>query len=197
MSMRMTARREGAAQPARRLASLLALLATGAALGAPPPPMPAAAPGCALQPLAIGPAAPDRTDVFVGRAGPFEVRFLNERREGPVETFPDSPLIVAEPQAGRVCEAEGGIWVRSAVFLSVGAGVLMAQEFSGSNDALNFYDARRCRKLHEIDVSGWNWTLDGERLVLSPAEGVPAAARPRRYRLDAACRPVAEPSRKP
>ena len=120
----------------------------------------ASAGNCEFSNIAINPLAADKYDIFQGGNGTVDVRFDNEKTAGKIEVFPDTPIYVSNSASGADCTIEGGVWVRKDVYLSRDNTVLMAHEFSGSNDFLNFYDTQSCRKLGQIDISSSNWTFD-------------------------------------
>lgn len=139
---------------------------------------------CALKPLPIVAAAPDRHDLFVGRSSLVELRFKSDKTEGEIDTFPEPPLVVRQVVSGKTCDIDGGIWVRKSVFISTADRVIVTHEFSGSNDSLNFYDAFTCEKLQEIGTSHATWHIKGSLITVSK----PGATR--RYRLNDACTAV-------
>jgi len=162
------------------LAPLLALAGAAAASGGPQ----ATVSACRYGPIAITSTAPRR---FVGRAGALEVRLTSERDGTDIESFPDSALAIRRAD-GRGCEAEGGVWQRSGVYVADDGRTVAAIESSGSNDLLVFFDSASCRRVGEIDVSNTRWQFRGAEIVATPA----GAARPTRVvRLDASCRPPA------
>lgn len=114
---------------------------------------------CQLNLLPIEPLAPDQRGIYVGKQGGVEVRFINEK-DGEPEAFPEPPMTIANLASGSRCEVDGGIWLRKAIYLSADGKMLMAQEYSGSADQLNFYDTRTCRKTGVLDVSQATWHLD-------------------------------------
>ena len=116
---------------------------------------------CSLAPLSIGPIAPGRINTFVGKTNGIEVRFINERTEGNIDVFPEPPLTIQNNTTNTTCTIDGGVWVRKSVFVSTDGAVLVTQEYSGSNDFLNFYDTHNCEKLHTIDVSNSAWEIHG------------------------------------
>lgn len=120
----------------------------------------AAAAPCGYAALAIEPLSATRTDVYAGQGERVEVSFANETTTQPVETFPDSNLKIRQTGSNSVCEVAGGIWVRNAVYLSMNERMLIAKQFSGSNESLGFYDTHTCALKAEIDVSNRAWKIE-------------------------------------
>lgn len=118
---------------------------------------------CTLNVLPIAALAPDKRNVYIGKRGDIEVRFINEK-EGEPTVFPEPPMTIRNLASGSHCEVDGGIWLRSAIYLSADGKTLMAQEYSGASDQLNFYDTRTCRKTALLDVSNAKWHLDKNTL---------------------------------
>ena len=137
---------------------LLVLLCTFA------PSLQAAAAPCSYSALAIDPLSATRTDVYAGQGKQVEVSFTNEATTQPVETFPDSSLKIRQTGSDAVCEVDDGIWVRNAVYLSANERILIAKQFSGSNESLSFYDTRTCTLKAEIDVSNRAWRVEAKGL---------------------------------
>jgi hypothetical protein len=161
------------------LGLLVGFLATMAASAA-------SACACVLEHIAIDPIAPDRTDVYVGASELIEVRFSNFKTSGPVETFPEPPLIVQDRRSKVSCSIDGGVWSRQSVFVSRDGSVLVTHEFSGSNDTLNFYDTKTCARRHSLDVSNATWSIDGSAIQITRS-GQQGGARV--VHLDARCQP--------
>lgn len=147
---------------------------------------------CILSPLPINPIAPERTDIYIGTSKLVEVQFRNEKTEGNVEVFPEPPLIVKNRKNNTTCSIDGGVWVRKSVFVSNNDSVVVTQEFSGSNDSLNFYDARTCKKINEIDVSNSTWEIRGTEISISKQDAVnkEGGGRLSTYKLNESCNPV-------
>ena len=145
--------------------------------------------GCRFLPVAVEPAAPGEFALYRGVLGSLSLEFRNEKRDGEVSVFPESPLVLRDVQTGKRCEIDGGVWVRNAVYLSDDARVLMLQEFSGSSDQLVFHRTTDCRRMAALDISGAQWSLrdDGLQLQRPAAAGRPA--RSQFYRFNARCLP--------
>lgn len=143
--------------------------------------------GCALVPLAVDEAAPGDTSRYVGRTAALEIEFRNEKRQGAVEAFPDSPLTIRRRASGAECAVEGGVWARNGVFVSASQEVVAVHVFSGSSDTLDFYAARSCKALGSIDVSGAQWSVHGGEILIAAPTGARGSSRT--VQLDAACRP--------
>lgn len=124
---------------------------------------------CTFSNLPINPISPDNTDIFLGASEIIDVRFNNEKTEGNVDVFPDSPLIITNKKTNSTCSIDGGVWVRKDVYVSDDGMVVLAHEFSGSNDFLSFYDTRSCRKIGGLDISDSTWRLgEGDISVSRP-----------------------------
>lgn len=119
---------------------------------------------CHYSVLPIDPLSAARTDLYVGRGKQFEVSFANEATAQPVETFPESNLKIRRAATNAFCEIEGGIWVRNSVYLSMNERILIAKQFSGSNESLNFYDTQTCALKAEVDVSNRAWLMEAKGL---------------------------------
>lgn len=144
---------------------------------------------CTLTPLSIAPLA-GRNDVYVGHGRNISLEFRNEKNEGPVDVFPEPPLVIYHRPSGSTCAIEGGVWVRHSVFISADEKVIITLEFSGSNDSLNFYDTSTCGRFASIDVSGARWEISTGRITVSHGPGTPAKrSNTLRFTLDTACRP--------
>lgn len=122
----------------------------------------AQAAGASCGYTALDVKAPDaaRISPYVGQGQRIEVQFDNESTDAQIETFPESNLKIRRRDSKAVCEVDGGIWVRSAVYASRSERVLAAKHFSGSNEFLGFYDTRTCAVKTQIDVSGRAWRLE-------------------------------------
>jgi len=136
---------------------------------------------CSLQPVSIQPAAREPTDTYVGRTAALELRFRNDKAGGPVDVFPEPPLMVKRLDT----RTDGGIWVRHHVWASADGRTLVTHEYSGSNDELVFYDTLSCARTAAIDVSVAQWTVDGRTVAITQA-----GKRQSRVALDAACLPA-------
>lgn len=160
-------------QPKHRLAHWLWPLAC---LLAPP----TAGAQCQLQAVAIMPVAAEHDPLYLGRSGEIELRFINEKKQGAVEVFPEPPLTVV--QQGMQCDINGGIWRRDAVWLGAQGKTLVTVEYSGSNQQFMFYHAASCRVIGTLDVSNAKWEIGAGVIKLIPTVG-----KPRTVRLDASC----------
>lgn len=147
---------------------------------------------CILSPLPINPMTPERTDIFIGKSKLIDVQFINEKTEGSVEVFPEPPLIIKNHKLKTTCSIDGGVWIRKSVFVSANDGVVVTQEFSGSNDSLNFYDAKTCKKINEIDVSNSTWEIQGSEISISKQDALDRKKRGvmKVYHLNTSCNPV-------
>lgn len=142
---------------------------------------------CALQPVAIEPAAAEPTDIYIGRTSMLEVRFHNDKTIGPVDVFPEPPMTVQRPSSPASCRVnDGGIWVRRHVFASTDGSMLVTHEYSGSNDELAFYDTRTCGKRASVDLSITTWRMEGDTLRMTRQAPDKAAMQ---VTLDAHCLP--------
>lgn len=141
---------------------------------------------CSLQAVPIQAATDEPADTYVGRTAVLEVRFHNDKRVGPIDVFPEPPLVVKRLDSQTECTIqEGGIWVRRHVWASVGGDTLVTHEYSGSNDALVFYDTRNCARTATVDLSGRRWTVTGRAIAISKP-----GQRKSHLALSAACLPV-------
>ncbi len=121
---------------------------------------------CSYRALAIEPTSAVRAELYKGSGKNVEVSFKNEEFEKPVEAFPESSMKLRRLDSGAQCEIEGGIWVRSAVFLSNDERMVIAKEFSGSNEQLSFYDTKNCKLKAKVDVSNRAWKVESTHLTL-------------------------------
>lgn len=126
------------------------------------------------------PASAERNDLYVGRSGEIELRFINEKKLGEVEVFPEPPLTVVQPNGQ--CEINGGIWRRDAVWLGAQGQTLVTVEYSGSNQQFMFYHTANCRVTGTLDVSNAKWEIGDGVIKLMPVGG-----KLRMVRLDASC----------
>jgi len=149
---------------------------------------------CELSRVEVEQAQPQRHDQFVGHQGRMELVFHNEKRGGPVDAFPEPPLIVRNVDTKQECRIEeGGIWVRGDVFLSTDGKTLMVREYSGSNDWLAFYETSNCMKVGEIDISNAKWKLRSPGIAVGQTcsgDDIESCQSLRTESLDAACRPL-------
>lgn len=146
---------------------------------------------CTLSPLPINPVTSTHADTFIGQSQWVDVEFKNEKMQGDVETFPEPPLIIRNRKSNTTCSIDGGIWVRKSVFISQNADVVVTQEYSGSNDFLNFYNTATCKKMNEINVSNSTWKILGSKISVSkqPLANAQGKVLSNTYHLDASCHP--------
>ncbi len=142
-----------------------------------------------LEHIAIEPIAPDRNDVYVGASELIEVQFSNFKTDGPVEAFPEPPLIVHDRRSKTSCSIDRGVWSRKSVFISHDGSVLVTHEFSGSNDALNFYDTKTCSRRRSLDVSNATWVIDGAAIQITRTSTAGKHGGMSVVRLDERCLP--------
>jgi hypothetical protein len=121
---------------------------------------------CSYRALAIEPTSVVRAEIYKGSGKNTEVSFKNEEFAKPVETFPESSMKLRRLDSGAQCEVEGGIWTRNAVYLSSDERMVIAKEFSGSNEQLSFYDTKSCGLKGKIDVSNRAWKVESTHLTL-------------------------------
>lgn len=121
---------------------------------------------CTFTHLPIDPISAEKIDTFRGSSEIIDVSFSNEKTEGKVEVFPDSPLMITNKKTYHICRIDGGVWVRKDVYVSDDNLVVLAHEFSGSNDFLNFYNTRSCKKIGQIDISNSKWNLEKSNIVV-------------------------------
>ncbi len=119
---------------------------------------------CSFHPLTIAPLGAEPATTYKGLGQRVEVLFKNDKLEGPVENFPESPLTIRDVIRGTQCEIEGGVWSRSRVFLSDDERRLLVSEFSGSNEDIKIYDTRSCRQKSVTEVSTSVWRIDASHL---------------------------------
>jgi hypothetical protein len=124
---------------------------------------------CNYRALAIEPTSATRAELYKGSGKSVEVSFKNEEFEKPVEAFPESSMKLRRLDSGSQCEIDGGIWTRNAVFLSSDERMVIAKEFSGSNEQLSFYDTKSCALKAKIDVSNRAWKVESTQLTLGKA----------------------------
>lgn len=115
---------------------------------------------CTFINLPINPISPEKIDTFLGKSEFVDIKFNNEKTEGNIEVFPDSPLIVTNKKTNSTCSIDGGVWVRKDIYVSDDNAIIMAHEFSGSNDFLSFFDTRSCKKTGEINISNSMWRVE-------------------------------------
>lgn len=132
---------------------------------------------CTFINLPINPISPDKIDTFLGKSEIIDIKFNNEKTEGNIEVFPDSPLIVTNRKTNSTCSIDGGVWVRKDIYVSDDNMVIMAHEFSGSNDILSFYGTQTCKKTGEIDISNSTWKLEKLNISVSK-QGVTNSKKP-------------------
>ena len=144
---------------------------------------------CTFINLPINPISPEKIDTFLGESEVIDIKFNNEKTEGKIEVFPDSPLIVTNKKTNSTCSIDGGVWVRKDVYVSDDNTVIMAHEFSGSNDFLSFYATQSCKKIGEIDISNSMWTVEKLRISVSKqgATNGKKPIKPRIYSLSKYC----------
>lgn len=138
---------------------------------------------CSFVNLPINPISHERVDLFQGKSEMIEVKFHNGKTEGNIEVFPDSPLTVMNTKTKSNCSIDGGVWVRKDIYISENNMVIMAHEFSGSNDYLNFYDTRGCKKIGEIDISNSDWKLEKLNISVSDKEDARNSKKPIKPRI--------------
>ncbi|WP_370569127.1 hypothetical protein [Limnobacter humi] len=142
---------------------------------------------CTLTPVAIQPVGAEPAEQYVGSAQGVEFRFHNDKRELPVSVFPEPPLEVVHSSTRQACEIkQGGVWVREHVYVNRDASVLVTHEYSGSNDALNFYNTQTCQRVASLDVSGARWAIQPGAIVVRRLTGNWAV---RHLKLNSACLP--------
>jgi hypothetical protein len=122
--------------------------------------------GGAYSPVEIKPASAADSARFTGAGRDIEIEFINDSGGADVEVFPEPPLTIRSKSAAKSCQADGGIWVRKSAYLSDDERILMLQEYSGSNDALVFYDTHSCLRRFSLDISGARWQFENGGLVL-------------------------------
>jgi hypothetical protein len=144
---------------------------------------------CTFINLPITPLSPEKIDTFLGITEIIDVRFNNEKTEGNIEVFPDSPLIITNRKTNSACSIDGGVWVRKDIYVSDDSTVILAHEFSGSNDFLTFYDARDCKKIGEIDISNSVWRVGKLNISVTnqKAANNKKVLKPRMYSLTKYC----------
>jgi hypothetical protein len=151
-------------------------------------PAASASEACSLQPVPIQPVSSEPANTYIGRTAVLELRFHNDKTSGPVDVFPEPPLMVKRLDTQTECAIQdGGIWVRRHVWASADGRTLVTHEYSGSNDELVFHDTRSCARTAVVDVSNTRWTIEGGAVIKSAAKGT---KRPSSVRLDAACLPA-------
>lgn len=141
---------------------------------------------CSYSRIEIKSLNPEKNDIFAGSLDFIEIRFHSDKNDSEVAVFPEPPLTIVNTAQKSHCAIDGGAWVRKAVFISNDKSTVAAQEFSGSNDFLNFYSTRTCRKIAMVDISNSTWELD--RATLRVLRKDPP--RPTNYTLSPKCKPV-------
>jgi hypothetical protein len=149
----------------------------------------AMAAGCRFLNLPINPVTGNNGEVFQGESEAVKVRFDNFKTEGSVEVFPDSKLSITDKRGNATCAIDGGVWARKDIYVSVDNAVLLAHEFSGSNDFLNFYAIDSCKKLGEIDISNSSWSFDRGNISVFRQAGKNKSAGLKTYALSKYCFP--------
>jgi len=84
-----------------------------------------------------------------------------------IDIFPEPPVTIRDKKKNTSCEiSEGGIWVRTEVYLTADERYILMNEYSGSGSDLISYDTSTCLKTKQLDVSGMNWRIDGDKVHL-------------------------------
>jgi len=115
------------------------------------------------------PVAPltDDSKQFAARGQNVSVIFQSDHNMADIDSFPEPPVIVRHEKSGSSCEiVEGGIWVRSELYLSADERYVLMNEYSGSSADLVSYDTQTCREINRFDVSGMHWDIDGRNARL-------------------------------
>ena len=120
--------------------------------------------GCDFRRIAVDPVETVHFERYVGKGQRIEIEFSNETGRD-ASVFPEPPLRVRSG-TGSPCEIDGGIWVRSGVFLSIDEQYLMVQEYSGSAESLVIYETSSCSRRYEIDVSQAHWRIDSNKITI-------------------------------
>jgi len=82
-----------------------------------------------------------------------------------IDAFPEPPVRIRDKAKNTACDiSEGGIWVRSEVYLSGDERYVLMNEYSGSGSDLVSYATHTCAEIKRLDVSGRRWHIDGGKV---------------------------------
>jgi hypothetical protein len=143
--------------------------------------------GCDAYNVMIQPGPEGQFAKYVGHGKTLDVLLTSDVPDRETDSFPDNFLTVSRHDGGKSCNITGGVWARKGIQLDRSERTLIALEYSGSNDTLNFYDTQSCKLLAIVNVSGQNWSLGRTTLLRSSKLNDSA---PRSTRVSSICRPT-------
>lgn len=145
-----------------------------------------AAPVTAVEPyklkvsaIAIYPMQKNDFEKYSGKGLTFELSFFTPNQKTPLEAFPEPPFTLRNLMTGRSCKGgeNGGIWEKKSVYATENGKVLILGSFSGSNNALEFYDANTCKQIYWLeDFAGKDSFLVNKKTIVF-AKGLPASIK--------------------
>lgn len=141
---------------------------------------------CDVQQVIVEQIAPDDRTIFIGKSENTDILFRNDKREGEVEAFPEPPMIIKNHRLNTECQVNEGVWLRNSIYVNDSKSLLIAEEFSGSNTVLNFYDTVSCKRRSQVDISGDSWEIKGRELLTKKIKKQGS----RTYNLNNACLPI-------
>ncbi len=148
---------------------------------------------CRLLPVDVQPRDGAATGRYSGRVGDIDVEFRSERTSGPVDAFPEPPVVVRNVREGHECRIEdGGVWSRGRVYLAAHGRTLALGEHSGSGETLVFYATRDCARVAALELDGARWSVRDTGIVAGRSctgDAVEDCARRALTRLNAECLP--------
>ena len=103
--------------------------------------------------------------------------------------FADTSLTIVNRRTGKTCviEGTGGSWSRNAFFTSADGQIVLAHEFTGSYDYLNFYSTKTCQKVSSINVSNATFDVVAPNIEVLRYGAGAQASRSTRYGLTSQC----------
>jgi len=82
-----------------------------------------------------------------------------------IDAFPEAPVRIRDKEKNTACEiSEGGIWMRSEVYLNSDERYVLMNEYSGSGSDLVSYATHTCTEIKRLDLSGRRWHIEGGKL---------------------------------
>ena len=149
-----------------------------------------AAPVTAVEPyklkvsaIAIYPVQKNDFEKYSGKGPTFELSFFTPNQKTPLEAFPEPPFTLRNLTTGRSCKGgeNGGIWEKKSVYATENGKVLLLGSFSGSSNALEFYDVKTCKQIYWLaDFMDTDSLLASEKTnekTIVFAKGLPTSLR--------------------
>jgi hypothetical protein len=103
-----------------------------------------------VSPIAMHPVEKNNFEEYRGSSPKFELTFVTPNQKTPLDAFPEPPFHIRNLITGFSCKGgdEGGIWKKSSVYVTDNGKVLILGSFSGSSNALEFYDIATCKQIY-------------------------------------------------